>query len=123
MNAAASYRHVDQMSRVGAASAHGLVEILLSEALEQITVADSLLARKRSVLTVNARLQGILHALEASLDHSAGGTTARLMDAVYQETRRCMARAAAENDPEWIKRAEGTLRPVAEAWREIAQAA
>ncbi len=70
-----------------------------------------------------ARAFGILHALEASLDHRAGGTTAALMAQVYREARRCLTRAAEEIDPFWCKQARATVEPIAEAWGAIAQAA
>ena len=123
MNAAAVYRQVDQSSRVEAASPHALVAILLAEALDQIDVMASALARGRRAHEAQARVQGILHALEASLDHRSGGTTAALMGQVYRETRRCVSRAAEEIDPFWCKQARETMAPIAEAWGQIAQAA
>lgn len=123
VNAAAVYRQVDQSSRVEAASAHGLVGILLDEALDQIDAMGAALGRGRAAHCALARAQGILHALEASLDHRAGGTTAALMRQVYRETRRCLNKAAAEIDPFWCKQARLTVEPIAEAWGQIAQAA
>jgi flagellar secretion chaperone FliS len=123
MNAAAVYRQIDQSSRVEAASAHGLVAILLGEALDQIDAMDAVLGRGRQAHGAMARVHGILHALEASLDHRVGGTTAALMGQVYRETRRCLAKAADEVDPFWCKQARLTLEPIAEAWGQIAQAA
>lgn len=123
MNAAAVYRQVDQSSRVEAASAHGLVAILLHEALDQIDAMAAALGRGRVAPAVQARAQGILHALEASLDHRSGGTTAALMAQVYRETRRCLTKAADEVDPFWCKQARLTVEPIAEAWGQIAQAA
>ena len=123
MNAAAVYRQVDQSSRVEAASAHGLVAILLGEALDQISAVEAALGRGRGGYEADARAQGILRVLEASLDHRTGGTTADLMGKVYRETRRCMTRAVEEIDPLWCKQARETLEPIVEAWSTIAQAA
>lgn len=120
MNAAAAYRQVDQSSRVEAASAHGLVNILLGEALDQIDAMASALSRGKRAHEAQARSMGILHALEASLDHRSGGTTAVLMAQVYRETRRCLSRAAEEIDPFWCKQARSTLEPIADAWGQIA---
>jgi flagellar secretion chaperone FliS len=120
MNAAAVYRQVDQSSRVEAASAHGLVAILLDEALDQIDAMAAMLDRGRAAPVAQARAQGILHALEASLDHRSGGTTAALMARVYRETRRCLAKAAEEVDPFWCKQARLTVEPIVEAWGAIA---
>lgn len=120
MNAAAVYRQVDQSSRVEAASAHGLVAILLGEVLDQIDAMGAALGRGRHGHEALARAQSILHALEASLDHRAGGTTAALMGQVYRETRRCLSRAASEIDPFWCKQARLTVEPIAEAWGAIA---
>jgi flagellar secretion chaperone FliS len=123
MRAADLYRRIDQSSRVEAASAHGLVAILLDEALDQIDAMHAALARGRHAHEANARAQGILHALEASLDTRAGGTTAALMAQVYRETRRCLVKAADEIDPLWCKQARVTLAPIVEAWGQIPQAA
>ena len=123
MNAAAVYRHVDQSSRVEAATPHALVTILLDEALDQIDAMEAVLRRRQRAHVAQARALGILHALEASLDHRAGGTTAALMAQVYREARRCLTRAADEIDPLWCKQARATLSPIAEAWGQTAQAA
>ncbi len=120
MNAAAVYRKIDQSSRVEAASAHGLVAILLDEALDQIDAMAAALGHGRAAPAAQARAQGILHALEASLDHRSGGTTAALMAQVYRETRRCLSKAADEVDPFWCKQARLTVEPIAEAWGAIA---
>lgn len=123
MNPAARYRQVDQASRIEAATPHGLVQILLGEALDQIDAVQAALLRGRRAHGALARAQAILHALEASLDHRTGGTTAGLMAQVYRETRRCLNRAAEETDPFWCKQARQTIAPIADAWEQIAQAA
>lgn len=127
MNAAAAYRKIDQSARVEGASPHALVGILLDEALDQIDAMTSSVTRGQRPHVAQARAHSILHALEASLDHRSGGTTASLMAQVYRETRRCLGRAAEEVDPLWCKRARQTLEPIAQAWgqigRTLAQAA
>jgi flagellar biosynthetic protein FliS len=123
MNAASVYRQIDQSSRVATASPHALVGILLNEALDQIDTLSAALARGRRAHEAMARAHSILHALEASLDHRSGGTTAKLMAQVYRETRRCLTRAAEEIDPIWCKQARATLDPIADAWGQIAHAA
>ena len=123
MNAAAVYRQIDQSSRVEAASAHGLVSILMSEALDQIDAMTAALSRGKRAHEALARAQSVLYALEGSLDHRSGGTTATLMAQVYRETRRCLAKAAEEVDPFWCKQARLTVEPIADAWGQIAQAA
>jgi flagellar secretion chaperone FliS len=120
MNAIAQYRHVDQSSRVATASPHALVAILLGEGLDQIDVMQAALARGRRAYEAQSQAIGILHALEASLDHRSGGTTAMLLAQVYRETRRCLLRATEEIDPFWCKQARATLEPIAEAWGQIA---
>ncbi len=120
---AARYRQIDQSSRVEGASPHALVGILLDEAIDQIDAAAAALRRGQRAHVAFARAQSILHALEASLDHRAGGTTAALMQQVYRETRRCLTRATDEIDPLWCNRARQTVKPIAEAWAQIAQAA
>jgi flagellar secretion chaperone FliS len=119
MNAAAAYRRIDQTSRVEGASPHALVGILLGEVLDQIDAMGAGLSRGQRPHTAQARAYSILHALEASLDHRSGGTTAGLMAQVYRETRRCLSRAAEEIDPFWCKQARQTVEPIAQAWNQI----
>ena len=123
MNAAAIYRQVDQASRVEGASPHALVAILLEEAIGQIGAIEAAYGRGQRAHQAQARVQGILHALEASLDYVRGGNTAVLMARVYREARRCLTRAAEEIDPFWCKQARATIDPIVEAWAAIAQAA
>jgi flagellar secretion chaperone FliS len=123
MRGAAAYRQVDQTSRVEGASPHGLVGILMNEAAEQMAALEAAYTRGQRAHHAQARVQGILHALEASLDFRAGGETAVLMARVYREARRCLTRAAEEIDPFWCKQARATLDPVAEAWAQIGQTA
>lgn len=123
MRGAAVYRQVDQTSRVEGASPHGLVAILMAEAVEQMATLEAAYGRGQRAHAAQARAQGILHALEASLDFRAGGETAVLMARVYREARRCLTRAADEIDPFWCKQARATLDPVADAWAQIGQAA
>lgn len=123
MRAASLYRSVDHASRVESASPHGLVAILFDECLTGIATLEAAYGRGLRAHETNARVQGILHALEASLDHANGGETAALMARVYREVRRCLSQAAADIDPLWCKRARETIAPIAEAWCHIAQAA
>lgn len=123
MRGAAAYARIDQFSRVEGATPHGLVAILLEEAAGHIATLEAAYARGLRAHAAQARAQGILHALEASLDFRAGGETAVLMARVYREARRCLSRAADEIDPFWCKQARATLDPIADAWAQIAQAA
>jgi len=117
------YRAVDQGGRTAGASPHALVAILFEECLEGIAVLEAAYQRGRPAHAENARVHGILHALEASLDHRTGGETAALMARVYREARRCLTEGASRIDPLWCDRARATLEPVADAWTQIAQAA
>lgn len=120
MNAVAQYRHVEQSSRVAAATPHALVTILLDEALDQIDLMQAALKRGQRGHEAHARAASVLYALEASLDHRSGGTTASLMAQVYREARRRLRQAADEFDPDWCKQARATVAPIADAWAQIA---
>lgn len=117
------YRAVDHGARTAGASPHALVAILFEECLEGIAILELNYRRGRHARAENARIHGIIYALEASLDHSGGGETAALMARVYCEARRCLTEAASRIDPLWCKRARATLEPIADAWAHIAQAA
>lgn len=122
MRGAAAYAEVDRASRVAGATPHGLVAILLDEAVAGIDALEVALTRGKRGGDAQVRTAAILHALEASLDHAQGGEAAGLMQRVYRETRRCLARAGQESDPMWCRQARETIKPVAEAWSAIGHA-
>lgn len=115
----ALYRKVDQSARVEQASPHALVAVLLAQALDQVDVMTAALARGRRIPEVHARANDVLFALEATLNHETGGTTAKLMAQVYRETRRCLDEASRTGDAACCKQARATLQPIAEAWAAI----
>ena len=120
---AAAYRGV-AATRVEDASPGELVAILLDELIDWLADMGGAMAagcdRRRD--KAKRRGEAILFALEASLDGGAGSLGGK-MSRIYTEVRRLMASAVAENDPDRCNQARALLEPIAEAWREIGQAA
>lgn len=120
---AAAYRGV-AATRVEDASPGGLVAILLDEMIDWLADMGGAMAlgcnRRRD--GAKGRAEAILFALDASLDGNAGSLGEK-MSRIYAEVRRLMISAVVENDPDRCNQARVLLEPIAEAWREIGQAA
>jgi flagellar secretion chaperone FliS len=123
VNGAALYMHVANSSRVEGASPHSLVAILFEEALEHIGAIEARYRTGQSAHQSHVRAMSLLYALESSLDYERGGQTAELLQRVYREGRRCLTVGAQEIDPKWCQLARDTVKPIAEAWQQIGQAA
>lgn len=120
---AAAYRGV-AATRVEDASPGRVVAILLDELSDWLAGMGGAIAagcdQRRD--SAKGRAEAILFALEASLNGDAGSLGGK-MGRIYAEVGRLIVSAAAENDPERCNQARALLEPIAEAWREIGQAA
>jgi flagellin-specific chaperone FliS len=120
---AAAYRGV-AATRAETASPEGLVAILLDELIDRLLGMGGAMAVGCEPRRDEAKrgAEAILFALEASLNGDAGSLGGR-MSRIYAEVRRLLDSGVAENAPDRCNQARALLDPVAEAWREIGQAA
>jgi flagellar protein FliS len=118
--ARAAYGRVALETRVAAASPHGLVALLydrlarlLAEAHAGAEAGDS--ARR---LAATERAIAIVEGLDATLDHSRGGSVAAALADVYALVRARLLAGAAPG----LAEAEASIRAIGEAWAAIASA-
>ncbi len=116
------YEAMSYSSRIEGASPHELVTILY----EELVLALTLLAfsmRAQDSLKTNAqfgRASGIIHALEAGLDHDLGGTLAESLSAIYRSARTEMMVARETTNPERIERLAQAFTDMNDSWKKIA---
>lgn len=116
------YEAMSYSSRIEGASPHELVTILY----EELVLALTLLAfsmRAQDSLKTNAqfgRASGIIHALEAGLDHDLGGTLAESLSAIYRSARTEMMVARETNNPNRVERLAQAFTDMNDSWKKIA---
>jgi flagellar protein FliS len=116
------YEAMSYSSRIEGASPHELVTILY----EELVLALTLLAfsmRAQDSMKTNAqfgRASGIIHALEAGLDHDLGGTLAESLSAIYRSARTEMMVARETNNPDRVERLAQAFTDMNDSWKKIA---
>jgi len=116
------YEAMSYSSRIEGASPHELVTILY----EELVLALTLLAfsmRAQDSMKTNAqfgRASGIIHALEAGLDHDLGGTLAASLSAIYRSARTEMMVARETNNPDRVERLAQAFTDMNDSWKKIA---
>ena len=116
------YEAMSYSSRIEGASPHELVTILY----EELVLALTLLAfsmRAQDSLKTNAqfgRASGIIHALEAGLDHDLGGALAESLSAIYRSARTEMMVARETNNPDRVERLAQAFTDMNDSWKKIA---
>ena len=116
------YEAMSYSSRIEGASPHELVTILY----EELVLALTLLAfsmRAQDSLKTNAqfgRASGIIHALEAGLDHDLGGTLAESLSAIYRSARTELMVARETNNPDRVERLAQAFTDMNDSWKKIA---
>lgn len=116
------YEAMSYSSRIEGASPHELVTILS----EELVLALTLLAfsmRAQDSLKTNAqfgRASGIIHALEAGLDHDLGGTLAESLSAIYRSARTELMVARDTANPDRVERLAQAFTDMNDSWKKIA---
>ena len=115
---AAVYRQIDVAGRTGGADGPALVQLLYEEAVRALGLAawateHGQFARKSEAVT---KATAILFALEAGLDHDAGGDVAVTLARLYAGVRGEVVAASVGRDPAPFRAVAATLREIAEAW-------
>jgi len=116
------YEAMSYSSRIEGASPHELVTILY----EELVLALTLLAfsmRAQDSMKTNAqfgRASGIIHALEAGLDHDLGGTLAESLSAIYRSARTELMVARETANPDRVERLAQAFTDMNDSWKKIA---
>lgn len=115
------YRQVDVASRVVGASPHRLVSLMfedLEAALRQAAFATEHRRFEAKSARVTKAL-AILFALEAALDHRAGGDLAQTLSRVYRGARGEITNASVTGDAAKLRDVAHGIAEIGGAWRQI----
>jgi flagellar secretion chaperone FliS len=117
-DAAATYRRVDLAGRVDTATSAGLVQLLYTEAVAALRAAAHAVAHRRFETKSEriTRATAILFALEAGLDHDAGGPVAATLARFYAGARGRIVEASLGQDPAPFLEVAASLDEIAGAW-------
>jgi flagellar protein FliS len=116
------YEAMSYSSRIEGASPHELVTILYEELILALTLLAFSMRAQDSMKT-NAqfgRASGIIHALEAGLDHDLGGTLAESLSAIYRSARSEMMIARETVSPDRVERLAQAFSDMNDSWKKIA---
>jgi len=116
------YEAMAYSSRIEGASPHELVSILYEELVLALTLLAFAMQARDSVKT-NAqfgRASGIIHALEAGLDHDLGGALAESLAGIYRSARAEMMAARQTGDAPRIERLVQAFTEMSDSWKKIA---
>ena len=127
------YEAMAYSSRIEGASPHELVSILYEELILALTLMPALcswflrgeIEEKEAGDSVKTNAQfgrasGIIHALEAGLDHDLGGTLAESLAAIYRSARTEMMMARETRNSERIDRLAQAFSDMSDSWKKIA---
>ena len=115
----AHYRELDIAARVEGASPHGLIQIMLDEALKAIDTLRAIDRAGGHLPGVQSRTLSILHGLEAGLDFEKGGEIARSLATIYREARRLIGQPQGPARGPGLEQARTMLAEIAAAWSAI----
>lgn len=116
------YESMAYSSRVEGASPHELVAILYEELVLALTLL-SFSMKAQDSHKANAqfgRASGIIHALEAGLDHDLGGALAESLSSIYRSARTEMMIARETSNVDRVDRLAQAFTDMSDSWKKIA---
>lgn len=121
---AKQYQQVNLNSAVASASPHKLISLLLDGFFERVIQAKAAMNLNNTAVKGEriSKAMDILTGLRAALDFEQGGEISENLDNLYEYAQRQLMQANLSNNPELLDDAVNTLKPVQEAWRDIAPA-
>jgi flagellar protein FliS len=115
----ATYRQIDLVGRTAEADGPALVQLLYEEAIHALRAA-AWAAENQQTKTKSdkvTRATAIMFALEANLDHDAGGDVAQTLAKLYAGARRMIIDASIGSDPAPFREVASMLEEIGQAWR------
>lgn len=125
VRASSAYRQVQQESRVAAADPVELVAMLYEELETALGVLVVLARQQRSLATIDPahRARMLLIALDAGLDHAAGGDLAQSLSQIYNSMRRRFDGAVIIGDVGGLMEIAEGVASLRAAWEQIGRPA
>jgi flagellar protein FliS len=115
----ATYRQIDLVGRTAEADGPALVQLLYEEAVHALRAAAWAAENDQPRIKSDkvTRATAILFALEANLDHEAGGEVAQTLARLYAGARRMIVDASIGHDPAPFRDVASMLEEIGQAWR------
>ena len=115
----ATYRQIDLVGRTAEADGPALVQLLYEEAVHALRAAAWATENHQPKTKSDkvTRATAILFALEANLDHDAGGDVAQTLARLYAGARRMIIDASIGIDPGPFREVAAMLEEIGQAWR------
>lgn len=116
----ATYRRIDVAGRTAHSDGPALVQLLYEELSHALRAAAHAAENRRHAQKSDrvTRATAILFALEANLDHSAGGDISNTLSRLYAGARRRVVSASLGHDPEPFRDVADQLDEIAGAWKQ-----
>jgi flagellar protein FliS len=116
---AQTYRQIDVAGRTAGADGPALVQLLFEELTAALRAAAWATEHKQFATKSErvTRATAILFALEAGLDHDAGGDLSQTLAKLYAGARRQILDASLGTNPAPFRSIAATLDEIAGAWR------
>jgi flagellar protein FliS len=117
----ATYRQIDLVGRTTEADGAALIQLLYEEAIHALRAAAWATEHQQPKTKVDkvTRATAILFALEAGLDHEAGGEVAQTLARLYAGARRTIVEASVGQDPAPFREVAEMLDEIGQAWRTV----
>lgn len=121
VRASSAYRQIQHESRAAAADAVELVTMLYEELETALGVLLVLAKQRQKIAATNPahRVRTMLIALDAGLDHAAGGDLAHSLSQIYNSMRRRFEAAAASGDVGGLTEIAEGVASLHAAWIQI----
>lgn len=121
VRATGTYRRMQQESRAAGADPLELVAMLYDELELAIGVLAAMVRKNMRISATDpaSRARTILIALDANLDHQAGGDVAGALSRVYRSMRRKLDEAVASNDEAMLLELREGVKTVSDAWQQL----
>lgn len=117
-----TYRRIDVAGRAAqAGDGAGLVQMLYGEAVSALRAAAFAAEHRHQAQKSErvTRATAVLFALEAGLDHDAGGEVSRTLATLYAGARRAVVKASLGHDPAPFRAVADELDGIAQAWASV----
>jgi len=115
---AKQYQQVNVTSEVLDADPHRLIQLLMEAALTRMSQAKGSIERSdmESKAQLLGRVMEIIHTLQGSLDHNAGGELSANLERLYEYMNTRLLQATAKNDVEMIDEVMALMLQIKEGW-------
>ncbi|WP_430459805.1 flagellar export chaperone FliS [Thalassolituus sp. LLYu03] len=115
---AKQYQQVNVTSEVLDADPHRLIQLLMEAALTRMSQAKGAMEREETESKAHllGRVMEIIHTLQGSLNHSAGGEVAANLDRLYDYMNRRLLQATARNDTAMVDEVMSLMMQVKQGW-------